>query len=48
MAEDEDLELLRATRPCQQPHKREQIPDHEIHECPKQAALLDRRQDSGS
>src|SRR5712691_2284173 len=40
MAEDEDLQLLGATRPPQQPHEREQIPDNEIEERPEQAALL--------
>jgi hypothetical protein len=32
MAQDEDLQLLRATRPPKQPHQREQIPDNEIDE----------------
>jgi hypothetical protein len=41
MAEDEDLELLRATRPAQQPHQGEQVPDNEIHKRPEQAASLD-------
>jgi hypothetical protein len=41
MAEDEDLQLLRATRPPQQPHQREQVPDNEIHKRPEQAASLD-------
>src|SRR6266542_6734261 len=36
MAEDEDLQLLRATRPPQQPHQREQVPDNEIHTRPEQ------------
>src|SRR5919106_833790 len=40
MAQQQDLELLRATRPRQQPHQREQIPPHEIHESPEQAASL--------
>src|SRR6266545_3685083 len=39
MAEDEDLQLLRATGPPQQPHQSEQVPDNEIHERPEQAAL---------
>ena len=39
MAEDEDLQLLRATRPPQQPYQREQVPDNEIHERPEQTAL---------
>src|SRR2546425_115133 len=42
--EDEDLHLLRATRPSQQPHQREQIPDNEIHERPEQTALPRPRQ----
>jgi hypothetical protein len=41
MAEDEDLQLLRATRPPQQPHQGEQVPDNEIHKRPEQAASLD-------
>ncbi len=39
MAEDQDLQLLRATRPPQQPHQREQVPHDEIHKRPEQAAL---------
>jgi hypothetical protein len=34
---NEDLQLLRATRPTKQPHQREQIPHPEIHERPEQA-----------
>src|SRR5215216_4776297 len=41
MAEDEDLQLLRPTRPPQQPHQCEQVPDNEICERPEQVALLD-------
>ena len=41
MAEDQDLDLLRATRPPQQPHQGEQVPDNEIHKRPEQAASLD-------
>ena len=44
MAEDENLQLLRATRPPQQPHQREQIPGSEIHKRPEQAALPRPRQ----
>src|SRR6266498_63526 len=36
MAKDEDLQLLRTTRPPQQPHQREQVPDNEIHTRPEQ------------
>jgi hypothetical protein len=36
MAKDEDLQLLRTTRPPQQPDQREQVPDNEIHERPEQ------------
>ena len=43
--EDEDLQLLRATRPPQQPHQREQVPHNEIHERPEQAALPRPRQE---
>jgi hypothetical protein len=32
------LQLLRATRPPQQPHQREQVPNDEIHERPEQTA----------
>jgi hypothetical protein len=39
VAEDEDLQLLRATRPPQQPDQREQVPDDEIHKRPEQATL---------
>ncbi len=38
VTQEQDLELLRATRPCQQPHQREQIPQREIDERPEQAA----------
>jgi putative transposase len=38
MAQEQDLELVRATRACKQQHQREQIPHHEIHERPEQAA----------
>ena len=41
MAQRKDLELLRATRPRQQPDEREQIPHGEIRERPEQAAPLD-------
>jgi hypothetical protein len=41
MAEDEDLQLLRATQPPQQPHQGEQVPDNEITKRPEQAASLD-------
>ena len=34
VAEDQDLDLLRATRPPQQPHQGEQVPDNEIHKRP--------------
>src|ERR1700736_6793285 len=34
MAEDENLTILRATRPPQQPDKGEQVPDNEIHKRP--------------
>ena len=40
MAQHQDLELRRATRPSQQPDEREQVPHGEIHERPDQAALL--------
>jgi len=36
MAKDEDLQLVPATRPPQQPHQREQVPDNEIHNRPEQ------------
>ena len=39
VAQHEDLQLLRATRPPQQPDQREQVPDNEIHERPEQTAL---------
>jgi hypothetical protein len=45
VAKDEDLQLLRATRPRQQPHEREQIAHDEIHERPEQAALPRPRQE---
>src|SRR6266536_1142090 len=38
MTQKQDLELLRATRPRQQPHQREQIPHHQINERPEHAA----------
>jgi hypothetical protein len=38
MAQEQDLELVRATRACKQQHQREQIPHPEIHERPEQAA----------
>jgi hypothetical protein len=41
MAQHQDLELLRATRPRQQPDEREHVPHTEISERPQQAALLD-------
>ena len=41
----EDLQLLRATRPRQQPHEGEQVPHDEIHERPEQAALPRPRQE---
>src|SRR6266540_4079863 len=39
MTEHKDLQLLRATRPPQQPDQGEQVPDNEIDERPEQAAL---------
>lgn len=48
MTQEQDLELLRATGPRQQPHQREQVPRHQINERPEQAALLDRRQAPGT
>jgi hypothetical protein len=39
MAKDKDLQLLRPTRPPQQPHEREQVPDDEIYKRPEQATL---------
>jgi hypothetical protein len=36
MAEDEDLQLLRVTRPRQQPHQGEQVPHDEIDQRPEQ------------
>jgi hypothetical protein len=39
MAQHQDLELLRATRPRQQPDEREQVPHDEIRERPEQATL---------
>jgi hypothetical protein len=41
MAQHQDLELLRATRPSQQPDEREQVRYAEIRERPEQAAFLD-------
>jgi hypothetical protein len=38
VAEDEDLQLLRATRPSEQPNEREQAPHDEIDERPDHAA----------
>jgi hypothetical protein len=46
--EDEDLHLLRAKRPSQQPYQREQVPDNEIHERPEQTALPRPRQERRS
>jgi hypothetical protein len=43
--EDEDLHLLRATRPSQQPYQREQAPNNEIHERPERTALPRPRQE---
>src|SRR5919198_4369286 len=43
MAEEQDLQLLRATRPRQQPHQREQIPHDEIQKRPEQARAFPRR-----
>jgi hypothetical protein len=37
--EHEDLQLLRATRPPQQPYQREHVPDNEIHKRPEQTSL---------
>ncbi len=37
MTQKQDLNLLRATSPRQQPHQREQIPRDQIHERPEQA-----------
>jgi hypothetical protein len=46
MTQKQDLELLRATRPRQQPHQREQSPRHQMHERPDQGnPCLDRRQE---
>src|SRR5262245_59218102 len=39
MAQDEQLQLLRATPPAEQPNEREQAPHDEIHKRPEQAAL---------
>jgi hypothetical protein len=39
VAEDEDLQLLRAIRPSQQPDHREQVSHNEIHKRPEQTAL---------
>src|SRR6266545_5756095 len=44
VAEDENLQLLRATPLPQQPHQREQVPDNEIHKRPKQSVLPRPRQ----
>jgi hypothetical protein len=44
VAQHQDLELLRATRPRQQPHGREQVPHGEIRERSEQAALPQARQ----
>jgi hypothetical protein len=41
----EDLDLLRATRPSQQPYQRERVTDNEIHERPEQTALPRPRQE---
>jgi hypothetical protein len=41
MAQHQDLELFRATRPREQPDKREQILYDEIRERPEQVALLE-------
>src|SRR6266540_4463808 len=38
VAENENLQLLRATWASQQPHQREQVPDSEIRERPEQSA----------
>src|SRR5262249_19765952 len=43
-----DLELFRAAWPRQQPDQRERIPCDQIHERPKQAALLDQRQETSN
>jgi hypothetical protein len=45
MARHQDLELLRAARPRQQPDEREQVPHGEIRERPEQAALSTRQQE---
>jgi hypothetical protein len=37
VAQQQDLQLLRPTRPRQQPHQREQVPKNEIHKRPEQA-----------
>jgi len=39
VAQDEDLQLLRATLAAEQPDEREQVPDNEIDKRPEQAAL---------
>jgi hypothetical protein len=36
-----NLQLLRSTRPPQQPDQREQVPDNEIHKRPEQKPSLD-------
>src|SRR5712691_9019861 len=36
VAENQDFQFLRATRPRQQPHQREQVPDDEIRKRPEQ------------
>jgi hypothetical protein len=40
-----NLQLLRAARPPQQPHQREQVPHDEIHKRPKRSALPRPRQE---
>jgi hypothetical protein len=45
IARHQDLELLRAARPRQQPDEREQVPHGEIRERPEQAALSTRQQE---
>src|SRR5262245_40058825 len=46
MSQQQQLQLLRATRPRKQPHQRERVPRNELHERPEQRPLpLDRRRE---
>ena len=45
---DEDLQLLRATRPSQQPYQREQVPGNEIHQRANQPSLDHGKRDEPS